>query len=126
MSGSGEQLVSFFLYSLFIYPVTNYIVSPQRKYPRWRAAAYAIIFLLTVSTLHMVVFVTCTFFGVNAISALFVRCDQMYDNMENGPNHYQLLRVTRDTPIAAIKKSYRNLSLGNYLISATSRSGASC
>lgn len=37
---------------------------------------------------------------------------QMYDNMENGPNHYQLLRVTRDTPIAAIKKSYRNLSLG--------------
>lgn len=54
MSGGGEQLVSFFLYSLFIYPVTNYIVSPQRKYPRWRSAAYAIIFLIVVAALHMV------------------------------------------------------------------------
>lgn len=53
-SDTGEQLVSFFLYSLFIYPVTNYIVSPQRKYPRWKAALYAILFLAGVATLHLV------------------------------------------------------------------------
>jgi hypothetical protein len=51
---------------------------------------------------------------------------QMYDNMENGPNHYQLLRVTRDTPISAIKKSYRNLSLGNYFLSAKNQSAVLC
>jgi hypothetical protein len=127
MSGSGEQLVSFFLYSLFIYPVTNYIVSPQRKYPRWRAASYAIIFLLTVSTLHMVMLGTCTSLDITVFYAPRRPVSrQMYDNMENGPNHYQLLRVTRDTPISAIKKSYRNLSLGNYFLSAKNQSAVLC
>ena len=36
----------------------------------------------------------------------------MYENSEAGPNHYQLLRVDRHTPISYIKKSYRSLSLG--------------
>jgi hypothetical protein len=54
MAESGDQLVSFFVYSLFVYPVTNYIVAPQRKYPKWKAAFYAVLFLLAVSTLHMV------------------------------------------------------------------------
>lgn len=39
----------------------------------------------------------------------------MYDSMETGPNHYQLLKVTRDTPVAYIKKAYRSLSLGEFI-----------
>ncbi len=35
----------------------------------------------------------------------------MFENMEVGPNHYQLLGVSRDTGVNAIKKAYRNLSL---------------
>ena len=54
MSGNGEQLVSFFIYSLFVYPVTNYIVAPQRKYPKWKAALYAVLFLLAISIIHVV------------------------------------------------------------------------
>jgi hypothetical protein len=54
MSGTEEQLVSFFLYSLFIYPVTNYLVSPTRAYPRWKGACYAILFLALISAAHMV------------------------------------------------------------------------
>lgn len=36
---------------------------------------------------------------------------QAYENQDAGPNHYQLLGVSRDAPMAAIKKSYRYLSL---------------
>ena len=50
----SSQLISFFVYSLFIYPITNYLVSPTRSYPRWKGAIYAVLFLLAVSTLHMV------------------------------------------------------------------------
>mmetsp|Transcript_21976 Transcript_21976/g.36812 ORF Transcript_21976/g.36812 Transcript_21976/m.36812 type:complete len:391 (-) Transcript_21976:117-1289(-) len=88
MADNGEQLISFFVYSLFVYPVTNYLVSPQRSYPRWKAALYAVVFLLVVSTLHMT-----------------------YDNFENGPNHYRLLGVPRDSTLGVIKKSYRTVSL---------------
>ncbi len=35
----------------------------------------------------------------------------MYENSEKGPNYYQLLQVRRDTPISAVKKAYRSLSL---------------
>lgn len=35
----------------------------------------------------------------------------MYDKMEDGPNHYELLGVTRSTPLANVKKAYRGLSL---------------
>ena len=35
----------------------------------------------------------------------------MYENHEAGPNHYQLLKVTRQSSISEVKKSYRNLSL---------------
>lgn len=51
---NGEQLISFFLYSLFIYPITNYLISPHRSYPKWKGALYAITFLLGVAVLHMV------------------------------------------------------------------------
>lgn len=40
----------------------------------------------------------------------------MYDNFETGPNHYQLLKVTRETPVAYVKKAYRSLSLGNTVL----------
>jgi len=53
---SINQLASFFIYSLFVYPVTNYIVSPQRNYPKWKAALYVVLFLATVATIHLVSF----------------------------------------------------------------------
>ena len=54
MSGTEEQLISFFLYSMFIYPVTNYLVSSKRSYARWKGALFAILFLATISVAHMV------------------------------------------------------------------------
>lgn len=54
MADSSEQLVSFFLYSLFVYPVTNYIITAHKNSSRWKGALYAIAFLLSVSVLHMV------------------------------------------------------------------------
>lgn len=35
----------------------------------------------------------------------------MYENREKGPNHYNLLGVSRECPTAVLKKAYRNLSL---------------
>jgi hypothetical protein len=84
----SDQLISFFAYSLFIYPATNWLVSPQRGFPKWRAALHAGLFLLLVSSFHM-----------------------MYENHEKGPNHYQLMQVTRSSTVGSIKKAYRNLSL---------------
>lgn len=54
MSENENQLITFFLYSLVIHPIANYIISPKRKYPRWRGILYTIIFLLSVSILHHV------------------------------------------------------------------------
>ncbi len=56
-----EQLISFFAYSFLIYPITNYLVSPHRKYKRFYGVLYAIAFLGIVSYLHMV----CLFCEVN-------------------------------------------------------------
>lgn len=89
MSGSTEdQLVSFFAYSFFIYPVTNYLISPARNYPRWRGAVYAIVFLLSISLLHI-----------------------YHDNSAKGVNYYQLLNVPRGSSTQILKKAYRLLSL---------------
>ena len=54
MSDSGDQLVNFFVYSLFIYPVATYIVSPQRKLPKWKAIAYGVMFFAVVAVAHLV------------------------------------------------------------------------
>ena len=35
----------------------------------------------------------------------------MYENSEAGPNHFQLLNITRDTPVNTLKKAFRSLSL---------------
>ena len=51
---SEDQLVSFIAYSFLIYPITGYLVSPSRPYPRWQGAIYAIIFLFTIAIAHMV------------------------------------------------------------------------
>ena len=105
-----EQLVSFFLYSLFIYPVTNYLVSPKRSYPRWKGACYAMLFLVAISSVHMVR-------GLDVhplltpILLVHVIPPQMYENREKGPNHYNLLGVARGTSTANLKRAYRNLSL---------------
>ncbi len=52
--GGGDQLANFFLDSLFVYPVANYIVHPQRKYPKWQAITYAVIFFMVVAYVHLV------------------------------------------------------------------------
>ena len=70
MSTTEEQLVSFFLYSMFIYPVTNYLVSPKRTYSRWKGAFYAIFFLALISTCHVV---------CNAESGLPLNNQMMHD-----------------------------------------------
>lgn len=49
-----EQLISFFAYSFLIYPITNYLVSPQRKYSRVYGVLFAILFLSLTSYLHLV------------------------------------------------------------------------
>lgn len=56
MGTTEEQLVSFFLHSMFVYPVTNYLVSHNRSYARWKGACYAIMFLAMISTCHVVRF----------------------------------------------------------------------
>ena len=83
-----EQLISFFAYSLFIYPVTNWLVSPQRSYSRWKGALYAIIFLGGISWMQL-----------------------MYENREKGPNHYQILGISRGDTLTTLKKSFKKLSL---------------
>jgi len=88
MSSTEEQLISFFAYSMFIYPVTNYLVSPKRKYSRWLGAVYAMLFLVAISM-----------------------CHAFYENRERGPNHYQLLNVRRDCSTSVLKKAYKKLSL---------------
>lgn len=43
MTGNSqdEQLISFFVYALFIYPVTDYLISPSRSWSRWNGIMYA-------------------------------------------------------------------------------------
>ena len=85
---SEEQLVQFFAYSFFVYPVTGWLVSPNRPYKRWKGALYAVLFLVLVSLANMA-----------------------YDNREKGPNHYQTLGIPRGTPDSKLKQKYRQLSL---------------
>lgn len=133
-----EQLISFFAYSFFVYPVTNWLVSQPKKvvvtvkkkapgggdrnpnqedrvaaqneievdenndmipvvdvektkaeerWRKWKGVILAIIFLITVSALHMA-----------------------YENMENGPNAYSMLNMSRGSSSSLIRKTYRNLS----------------
>jgi hypothetical protein len=50
----SDQLISFVLYSMFIYPITNYLLAKKRPYKRWRGVVYTILFLIFVSGLQMV------------------------------------------------------------------------
>ena len=93
MSESGDQLVSFFLYSLFIYPVTNYIVSPQRKYPKWKAALYAVLFLAGVAALHMVslIFNCVNKYNLNGI--IFYRCMKIRKQVLTIISYFELIDI---------------------------------
>ena len=53
MSGTEEQLVHFFAYSIFVYPITNWLASPRRGWSRLYGAMLAATFLGTVAILHM-------------------------------------------------------------------------
>lgn len=73
---------------MVIYPVTAYLVSPKRPYARWKGAIFASFFLLAVFLVQL-----------------------YYENVSKGPNHYQLLNVTRYDGGSIIKKAYKRLSL---------------
>lgn len=108
MSDSGDQLLSFLLYSMLVYPLTSYILSPQRGLPRWKSIVYAMGFLSIVtygqlvsekSSISMIVFHSS------------LQPAQKYQASTTGPNYYEMLQVQRNSPIGVIKKSYRTLSL---------------
>ena len=88
MSSQEEQLISFFVYSMFIYPISNYLVSAQRPYPRWKGAVYAMLFLLAISGCHI-----------------------MFENREKGPNYYEVLEFSRADSFDKLKKNFRQISL---------------
>ena len=56
MGHEEQQLFSFFMYSMLVYPVTNYLVSHDRKYSKMTGVALAIGFLILVFYLSMVYF----------------------------------------------------------------------
>ena len=85
---SDEQLLGFFAYSFFVYPVTNYLVSPKRAWKRWQGAVYAVLFLLLIAVGHVV-----------------------FENSTKGPNHYERLETQRGSSESKIKQKYRQLSL---------------
>jgi hypothetical protein len=56
MTDSADQLISFLLYSVVVYPLTNYILSPERGIPKWRAIVLATGLLAIVAYLQLVSF----------------------------------------------------------------------
>ncbi|CAM9746289.1 unnamed protein product [Pylaiella littoralis] len=90
MSDGGESagaLGTLFFYVLFVHPVCAWILAPKR-FRKDRAIVYAILFLAAV-----------------AIGKLFM------ENVERGPNYYQLLGLRRGSSAIEIKRAYRQLSL---------------
>ena len=82
-----DPLVSFFFYSVFVFPACGWILKPGR-FPKRTALWYAIGFLATIAALK-------TGLEVN----------------ERGPNHYQVLDVARTSNPLEIKRAYKRLSL---------------
>lgn len=108
MDQGGDQLLSFLLYSLFVYPLTNYILSPQRNLPRWKAILFATSFLVLVTYIQLVSNSPCNSYSLTCFdSDSFV---QQYQSQSDGLNYYQIMQIDRSTPIAQIKKIYRTLS----------------
>jgi preprotein translocase subunit Sec63 len=88
MSSTEEQLISFFAYSMLIYPITSYLISSKRGYSRWKGAIYAVLFLSIIFLIQI-----------------------LYENKEKGPNHYQLMNVARYDSNTVVKRAYKRLSL---------------
>ena len=124
MSSQEEQLIQFFAYSFFVYPVTNWLVSqPQKAIELPKQAASkgneesgengAIQsasrdreaerkeerWQKWKGVLLAIVFLL-------VVSILHMA----YENMEKGPNAYSLLNLSRGSSTSLIKKTYRNLS----------------
>ena len=72
MSSTEEQLISFFAYSMFIYPVTAWLVSPRRSYGRWKGAIYAMLFLAAIFFVQLVRRISFPYRGIShpALTAL--------------------------------------------------------
>ena len=84
---SDQQLISFFVYAVLVYPAANYLIS-RRQWPQhWRILA-AVTFLALVAT-----------------------CQILYENGDTGPNYYQLLNVRRGDPLDKLKRVHRKLSI---------------
>ena len=83
-----EQLITFFVYSMFIYPCTNWLVSPKRPYAKWKGATYAMLFLVAISGCHI-----------------------MYENREKGPNYHEILQFSRGDSFATLKRNFHRISL---------------
>ncbi len=121
MSSQEEQLIQFFAYSFFVYPVTNWLVSQPQKVvalPKQRSndAASDLDAVVEASSDRDAekkkekwqkwrgVLLAILFLVV--VSALHMA----YENMEKGPNAYSLLNLSRGSSTSLIKKTYRNLS----------------
>jgi hypothetical protein len=89
-SGASDDLsglTGFFFYVFIVHPCTAWILRPGR-FPRKKSIIYAIAFLA----------------GLAAIKTGI-------EMKAKGPNHYQLLGVTRDSNPLEIKRAYKKLSL---------------
>ena len=124
MSSQEEQLIQFFAYSFFVYPVTNWLVSqpqkaiempkqganetegenkenrtvqdaPSDREQKQKEERWQKWRRVLLAILFLLV-----------VSVLHMA----YENMEKGPNAYSLLNLSRGSSTSLIKKTYRNLS----------------
>lgn len=84
------DIVSFFVYSIFLNSIVAYLVSPLRGFNRNKRAGR-----LPGMILALLLFM------------LLAGGEVLLENGQQGPNYYQSLRATRNTPPAELKKLYK-------------------